>query len=579
MPSTPRRPTQRLGVGLFPPPHSQPISPTPRRATSTPRRPHPPKPNPGAKSATPRHGTRSADMDSPRIGHVLGSLDSSNLMASSSAPVKRKVIPEVGFDLKDEYPQIMEQVMLRGWKRLAAPRTSVSELLVQEFYANAAISDEEAAEQDELPSKSFVRGIKVDFSPSNIRRVMRFKRETAGAQTDYKTRQAVDQRLDEVLADLCIQGATWKLSSGQSAVPIRRTELHPLAKGWQEFIIHSLVPTGNKLEVTIARAIFIHCIMRGEEVRAGDIIADNMATIAQGLTNKGNLAFPSTIYKLCKDAGVPLREFRRTPRIPELSYITAKRMEATRYPRNLPQPQQDDDDEDEPMLHTDGGNEEEEDQQQPQHGFPDFQPQYQSQFHETLEGVESHLSSMQFFQQNFYENMEKSQVDYMEEVKQIKAKQEEIWTNNQRFQSQYRQEQERLAKEIQEVRKSQITQTLANNKRLETEKNMQLAIERQGRDIMEMRKQLNLWTRNTLAREAYTCWAHQQANPNLSEIPITQIPDIMQTNAEKGRPMFYGYLKSDYGATSSSQVDPQEPIPLRTAPPSPNFHPPHPPPN
>ncbi|MED6225626.1 hypothetical protein PIB30_095447 [Stylosanthes scabra] len=99
--------------------------------------------------------------------------------------------------------------------------------------------------------------------------------------------------------------------------------------------------------------------------------------------------------------------------------------------------------------------------------------------------------------------MQKSQADYMEEVKQIKEKQEEIWTNNQR------QEQERLAKEIQEVRKSQITQTLANNKRLETEKNMQLAIERQGRDIMEMRKQLNLWTRNTSAREAYTCWAHQ----------------------------------------------------------------------
>ncbi|MED6176869.1 hypothetical protein PIB30_092457, partial [Stylosanthes scabra] len=446
-------------------------------------------------------------------------------------------------------------------EKVGSPHTSVSKLLVQEFYANAAISDEEAAEQDELPYKSFVRGI---------------KRETAGAQTDYKIRQAMDQRLDEVLADLCIQGATWKLSSGQPAVPIqlRRTELHPLAKGWQEFIIHYLVSTGNKSEVTIARAILIHCIMRGKEVRAEDIIADNMATIAQGLKNKENLAFPSTIYKLRKDAGVPLREFRRTTRIPELSYIMARRMEETRYPRNLPQSQHEDDDEDEPMPQADGGNEEEEDQQQPQqdqqppqHGFPDFQPQYQSHFHETLEGNESHLSSMQFFQQNFYENMEKSQADHMEEVKQIKEKQEEIWTNNQRFQSQYRQEQERLAEEIQEVRKSQITQTLANNKRLETEKNMQLAIERQGRDIVEMRKQLNLWTRNTSAREAYTCWAHQQANPNLSEIHITQIPDIMQTNAEKGRPTFYGCLKYDYGPTSSSQVDPQEPVPLRIAPP------------
>ncbi|MED6213859.1 hypothetical protein PIB30_097431, partial [Stylosanthes scabra] len=173
--------------------------------------------------------------------------------------------------------------------------------------------------------------------------------------------------------------------------------------------------------------------------------------------------------------------------------------------------------------------------------------------------------------------MQKSQADYMEDVMKTREKQGEIWTNNQRFQSQFRQEQERLAREIQEVRKSQISQTLVNNKRLETEKNLQHAMEKQGRDIAEMRKQLTLWTRNTSARKAYTCWAHQQANPNLSEISITQIPDLMQTNAEKGRPMFYGCLKSDYGASTSSQADPQELVPLRTAPPIPGFQPPHPP--
>ncbi|MED6116700.1 hypothetical protein PIB30_102659 [Stylosanthes scabra] len=175
--------------------------------------------------------------------------------------------------------------------------------------------------------------------------------------------------------------------------------------------------------------------------------------------------------------------------------------------------------------------------------------------------------------------MQKSQADYIEEVKQIKAKQEEMWNNTNRFQSQIRQEEEMLAREIQEVRKSQINQTLLNNKRAETEKNLQQAVERQGRDIAEMRKQLNLWTRNTSTREAYTCWAHQQANPNLSEIPITQIPDLMQTNAEKGRPMFFGCLKSYYGASSSSQTDQQEPVPFRTVPPIPGYQPLHPPPN
>ncbi|MED6201156.1 hypothetical protein PIB30_092122 [Stylosanthes scabra] len=168
---------------------------------------------------------------------------------------------------------------------------------------------------------------------------------------------------------------------------------------------------------------------------------------------------------------------------------------------------------------------------------------------------------MQFLQQSFYENMQKSQAEYMEEVKQIKAKQEEMWNNTNRFHSQIRKEQEMLAREIQE--------TLVNNQRAETEKSLQQVVERQGRDISEIRKQLNLWTRNTSAREAYTCWAHQQANPNLSEIPITQ----------KGRLMFFGCLMPDYGASSSSQTDQQDPVPSRTAPPLPNYQPPRPPPN
>ncbi|MED6223589.1 hypothetical protein PIB30_075425 [Stylosanthes scabra] len=97
--------------------------------------------------------------------------------------------------------------------------------------------------------------------------------------------------------------------------------------------------------------------------------------------------------------------------------------------------QQEDEEEDEPMPQADGGNFEEEDQQPPQqnqppqqdqqpqqHGFPNFQPRYESQYHEDLQGIEETLSSMHFFQQTFYENMQKSQADYMEEVKQIKEK-------------------------------------------------------------------------------------------------------------------------------------------------------------
>ncbi|MED6150799.1 hypothetical protein PIB30_075979 [Stylosanthes scabra] len=315
-----------------------------------------------------------------------------------------------------------------------------------------------------------------------------------------------------------------ELQPTSSPIQLRRTELLPLARGWQEFIIHSLVPTGIKSEIIVARAILIHAIMRGEDVRAEDIISDNMAAIVQGLQGKGNLSFPSTIYKLCKDAGVPLREFKRTSKIPEEKLITAKRMESTRIPRNPPQ--------------------------QP---YQDFQQNFENQYHQDVQGIEEHLSSMQFLQQAFYEDMQNSQAEYMEEVNAIKAKQEELWNNTNRFHSQIRKEQEMLAREIQEVRKGQINQTFINNQRAEAEKNLEQAMERQAKDISEMRKQLNLWTRNASAREAYSCWAHQQANPNLSEIPVNHILHLMQTNAERGRPMFYGALKLHQGASSSSQ--------------------------
>ncbi|MED6130063.1 hypothetical protein PIB30_114372, partial [Stylosanthes scabra] len=160
-------------------------------------------------------------------------------------------------------------------------------------------------------------------------------------------------------------------------------------------------------KIITLRAILIHTIMQGEDVRAQEIIADNMVIIAQGSASKGNLAHPSTIYKLCKDADVPLREFARTPRIPSLSYITAKRMETIRFPRHQQPQQQEDKEEDEPMPQADGGNFEEKDQQPPQQnqppqqdqqpqqqGFPNFQPRYESQYHEDLQGIEETLSSM-----------------------------------------------------------------------------------------------------------------------------------------------------------------------------------------
>ncbi|MED6188285.1 hypothetical protein PIB30_084489 [Stylosanthes scabra] len=241
----------------------------------------------------------SSSTTDPVDEHCFRALFNQNLF--EEIVCRKKVTPEVSFDLEDDkYLAIREQIALRGWRRLASPRTKIS------------------------------------------RRVLRFKEQTPEAETDYATRQRMDQRINEVLPDLCITGATWKLGSSQPAQPIqlRRAELTPLARGWHEFIIHSIIPTGNRFEITIARAILIHSIIKGKDVRPDELIADNIAIIAQGMQGKGTLAFPSTIYKLCKDSQVPLYEFRGTELIPQDKLITARLMETTRLGSNVQVQQQ-----------------------------------------------------------------------------------------------------------------------------------------------------------------------------------------------------------------------------------------------
>ncbi|MED6189132.1 hypothetical protein PIB30_092811 [Stylosanthes scabra] len=178
----------------------------------------------------------------------------------------KKVIVECCIDLdEDEYPKVKEQISLRGWRRLSAPKQEISIDLIHEFYSNTIVTEEEMEEAGGHTFRSF----------------------------------------------------------------LRRQELNPVARGWHEFSIHSLIPSSNRSEIPVIRAILIHCIMRGEDVRAEDIIADKIVRMVQGIKEKGKLGFPSTIYKLCKEAGVPIREFRKTRKIQAEKPITARRMQST----------------------------------------------------------------------------------------------------------------------------------------------------------------------------------------------------------------------------------------------------------
>ncbi|MED6165134.1 hypothetical protein PIB30_096681 [Stylosanthes scabra] len=128
------------------------------------------------------------------------------------------------------------------------------------------------------------------------------------------------------------------------------------------------------------------------------------------------------------------------------------------------------------------------------------------------------LASMQIQQQTFFENMQSTQAQYLEELKAVKTRQDELCNNN-KFHHQIRKEQDMLAREIQEMKKYQVNQIL-------------------------MFKQ-----KGSMKKLEQT-----MANPKLTKLPIHQISELEHLNAEKGRHIFHEGLKSHLVAGSSSQA-------------------------
>ncbi|MED6152661.1 hypothetical protein PIB30_094172, partial [Stylosanthes scabra] len=443
--------------------------------------------------------------------------------------------------------------------------------------------------------RSYVRGKVVDFSPENLRNMRRFRTQVQGAATDFETRKEHDQQLDQVLADLCIPGATWKLSTGQLRVPIqlRRQELNPVARGWHEFSIHSLIPSSNRSEIPVIRAILIHCIMRGEDVRAEDIIADKIVRMAQGIKENGKLGFPSTIFKLCKEAGV---EEGNEGQAHDYDYHHQPEYEHHQHDYEQPQPE---------FEHH------QEFHEPPVQPPPYHVPTYTDQHQKDLDSIETQLQNMMWYQQQALENMSKNQAEYMAELRDIKGKQQELYENNDRFYNQVRQEQKEMVQEIQQIKSYQVNQTLVDSTRHKAYMDELAAMKAKqeeffssqvnqynlirqdhkllGKEILDVKKyqmsavtmgssgsgsstqppppppyepdqalmkireqhatfteicrQLKDWTRNASGRECYTVWAHQLANPNLVEMSCQKIVKQIYDNIDHKRPMFKGLLK------------------------------------
>ncbi|MED6140893.1 hypothetical protein PIB30_097898 [Stylosanthes scabra] len=168
----------------------------------------------------------------------------------------------------------------------------------------------------------------------------------------------------------------------------------------------------RRSEIPVIRAILIHCIMRGEDVRAEDIIAEKIVRMAQGIKEKGKLGFPSTIYKLCKEAGEVNEEENVEQQGDNHDYHYQHD-----YEQQQPEYEQHQEFNEPPV------------QQPPLYHIPTYTDQHQKD----LDSIETQLQNMMWYQQQTLENISKNQAEYMAELRDIKGKQQELYENNDRF--------------------------------------------------------------------------------------------------------------------------------------------------
>ncbi|MED6176944.1 hypothetical protein PIB30_093108 [Stylosanthes scabra] len=145
----------------------------------------------------------------------------------------RRVLPELIIQ-EDEsvFNPIRFQIQQRKWEKFTKPIQAVGHLMVKEFYANAWEPDK--AKRKPYTYTSIVRGTDVSFAPSNIKRVLKLKKDPIPDAPSYHERKAnKDYKLDHVIEDLCEVGVDWVRHRDGRPHFLRRSYLEPMTKGWR----------------------------------------------------------------------------------------------------------------------------------------------------------------------------------------------------------------------------------------------------------------------------------------------------------------------------------------------------------
>ncbi|MED6151966.1 hypothetical protein PIB30_087342 [Stylosanthes scabra] len=177
-----------------------------------------------------------------------------------------------------------------------------------------------------------VRGKEISFAPQDIKRVLKLRKDPLPNAASYEERVAnKDCRLDHVQEDLCIEGGEWVRHKDGRPHYLRRADLEPMTKGWYDFDCRSIMPTTNRSELTVERAVLIHSIIIGENINVEEIIAKQLYKFIYKTDLSSSLPFPSIIAALCADAKIPsIKNDNLIPQEPAIAGEAMMRIRETR---------------------------------------------------------------------------------------------------------------------------------------------------------------------------------------------------------------------------------------------------------
>ncbi|MED6164788.1 hypothetical protein PIB30_093526 [Stylosanthes scabra] len=287
------------------------------------------------------------------------------------------------------------QIQQRKWERFTKPIQAVGHLMIKEFYANAWEPEKEKRKR--YTYTTMVRGKDISFAPSNIKRVLKLRKDPIPNAASYHERKAnKDYGLEHVLEDLCIVGVDWVRHKDGRPHYLRRANLEPMTKGWYEFVCISILPTTNHSELTVERAVLIHSIIIGENINVEEIIPDQIYKFVY----KTDPPFSKIIAALSADAKISaIPDDTLIPQEPPILGITMTRARNPRQARQATPPQQ------QPP------------QEQPQsqvHHQQDFPPNFYTHFDASMSQIYRRLDQQQEKSRKSFEAIN-TRMDHMDD--------------------------------------------------------------------------------------------------------------------------------------------------------------------